>query len=155
MPSFIALAAKSKRTLGGSPVFRAAPPLITKGNRPMFQDPSDFPFLRTLEENWTQVRAEADGLEQSRFPAWPERFLYNFGWEVFGLYAFGKKLPENCGMCPATAELVERVPGMTTAGFSRMVPGTHISPHVGYTSAVLRCHLGVVVPDGCALRVGT
>lgn len=47
------------------------------------------------------------------------------------------------------------MPGLTTAGFSRLAPGTHIQPHVGYTSAVLRCHLGLVVPDeGCALRVG-
>jgi aspartyl/asparaginyl beta-hydroxylase (cupin superfamily) len=120
----------------------------------MFHDPSAYPFLAELEANWKQVRAELDELEHDRFLAWPERDIYNFGWDVFGLHAYGKKLAENCEKCPRTAELVERIPGMTTAGFSRLVPGTHIKPHVGYTSAVLRCHLGVVVPLGCALRVG-
>ena len=45
--------------------------------------------------------------------------------------------------------------GVTTAGFSRLAPGTHIKPHVGYTSEVLRCHLGLIVPPDCALRVGS
>lgn len=47
------------------------------------------------------------------------------------------------------------LPGMTTAGFSSLVAGTHIKPHIGYSKAVLRCHLGLIVPDGCVLRVGT
>ena len=51
--------------------------------------------------------------------------------------------------------MVESIPGMTTAGFSRLEPQSHIKPHVGYTTAVLRCHLGVTVPAGCTLRVGS
>lgn len=43
---------------------------------------------------------------------------------------------------------------MTTAGFSCLAAGTHIVLHVGYTNTVLRCHLGLIVPDDCALRVG-
>jgi beta-hydroxylase len=50
---------------------------------------------------------------------------------------------------------VEQIPGLTTAGFSWMSPGTHIKPHVGYSSAVLRCHLGLVIPSDCKLRVGS
>ena len=43
---------------------------------------------------------------------------------------------------------------MTTAGFSFLAPGTVIRPHIGYSGEVLRCHLGLIVPEGCALRVG-
>ena len=86
--------------------------------------------------------------------AWPEKFLYDKGWEVFGLYAFGAKLRDNCARCPETTRLVTGIPGMTTAGFSLLQPGTHIRPHVGYTGAVLRCHLGLIVPQGCEMRVG-
>ena len=47
------------------------------------------------------------------------------------------------------------VPGLTTAGFSRLAPGTHIKPHKGWVTTVYRAHLGLVVPDDrCALRVG-
>jgi beta-hydroxylase len=43
---------------------------------------------------------------------------------------------------------------MTSAHFSCLLPATHIRPHSGYTRKVLRCHLGLFVPEGCALRVG-
>eukprot|EP00028_Trichosphaerium_sp_Am-I-7-wt_P004465 CAMPEP_0168534258 /NCGR_PEP_ID=MMETSP0405-20121227/17756_1 /TAXON_ID=498012 /ORGANISM="Trichosphaerium sp, Strain Am-I-7 wt" /LENGTH=153 /DNA_ID=CAMNT_0008560857 /DNA_START=218 /DNA_END=679 /DNA_ORIENTATION=+ len=40
--------------------------------------------------------------------------------------------------------------------FSVLAPKSHIKPHVGYyqySEKILRAHLGVVVPDGCALKV--
>jgi ornithine lipid ester-linked acyl 2-hydroxylase len=120
----------------------------------MFLNPSDFPFIAHLEANWQSIRQELEQLQPQHFMPWTETFLYETGWDVFGLYAFGHKLPQNCQRCPETTRLVEQIPGMTTAGFSSLAPGTHIVPHVGYTNAVLRCHLGLIVPDGCALRVG-
>jgi len=120
----------------------------------VFLDPADFPFTRALTAGFPDVLAELEALLGEHFVAWPETDLYDAGWEVFGLYAFGRRLAHNCERCPRTAALVEAVPGMVTAGFSRLAPGTHIRPHVGYSTAVLRCHLGVVTPPGCALRVG-
>lgn len=115
---------------------------------------SDFPFARTLEEAHAEIRRELEALPEGAFVEWPERFLHGHGWTVFGLHAFGKRIDENCARCPVTTRLVEAIPGMTTAGFSALAPGTRIAPHTGYTSRVLRCHLGLVVPPGCALRVG-
>lgn len=43
---------------------------------------------------------------------------------------------------------------MVTAGFSSLLPGTHIAAHTGYPDGVLRCHLGMIGCDGCSLRVG-
>jgi beta-hydroxylase len=122
----------------------------------MFLNPADYPFTQTLADGWRTIRAELDRLNLTQFTAWPERFLYESGWNVFGLYAFGRKLEKNCALCPETTRLVEGAPGLTTAGFSWLEPGTHIKPHVGYTKAVLRCHLGLIVPDrdACQLRVG-
>jgi beta-hydroxylase len=120
----------------------------------MYLDPSRFAFTAALESHWERIRDEFRALEREALVAWPERFLYDRGWEVFGLYAFGAKLRDNCARCPETARLVQEIPGMTTAGFSLLQPGTHIRPHVGYTPAVLRCHLGLVVPPGCEMRVG-
>lgn len=120
----------------------------------MFADTSEFAFVEPLERRWREVRAEFESLESERFMPWPERFLYDAGWDVFGLYAFERRLDENCDRCPVTASLVESIPGMTTAGFSLLAPGAHIRPHRGYTQAVLRLHLGLVVPEGCEFRVG-
>ena len=38
--------------------------------------------------------------------------------------------------------------------FSRLSPGTHLSAHCGPSNLRLRCHLGLVVPDGVRIRVG-
>ena len=120
----------------------------------MFYDNSNFPFTSILEANCRKIRVELDRLSPESFQAWPERFLYDGTWNVFGLYAFGRKLAANCACCPETTAVVEQIPGLTTAGFSWLAPGTHITPHTGYSSAVLRCHLALVAPDNCALRVG-
>ena len=38
--------------------------------------------------------------------------------------------------------------------FSLLRPGTHIKPHHGFTNARYICHLPLIVPDHCAMRVG-
>jgi beta-hydroxylase len=120
----------------------------------MFLNTEQYPFVRELERHWRVIRAEFEALDPACRVPWPERELYGRGWEVVGLYAFARKLNEMCARCPETARLVEAIPGMTTAGFSLLHPGTHILPHRGYTTDVLRCHLGLLVPDGCSMRVG-
>ena len=35
-----------------------------------------------------------------------------------------------------------------------MREGTKITPHTGCSNKVLRCHLGLNIPDNCAIRVG-
>jgi beta-hydroxylase len=80
--------------------------------------------------------------------------MYGQGWSVYGLVAFGERIEEALDECPNTASALTTVPHLTTAGFSRMVPSTHIKPHQGWVTTVYRAHLGLVVPEGCALRVG-
>jgi aspartate beta-hydroxylase len=38
--------------------------------------------------------------------------------------------------------------------FSLLRPGAHIAPHNGYTNVRLICHLPLIVPGHCTLRVG-
>ncbi len=121
----------------------------------MFENPAEYPFTSVLEEGFASIRAELENLHKSEFVPWPERRLYGRGWDVFGLYAYGRKLTRNCELCPETTRLVEQVPAMTTAGFSCLAPGSQIAAHVGYTAAVLRCHMGLFVPTGCGIRVGS
>ena len=131
----------------------------------MFLNPADFPFTSMLEANWKIVRQELEALPTRSFMPFLGRSLYTRsaaggveeagkGWDTLALYGFCKKVAENCQLCPETTRLVEAIPNMTMAGFSALEPGTHIKPHVGYTDAVLRCHLPLITPPGCALRVG-
>ena len=124
----------------------------------MFYDSGLLPDLAPLETHWGKVLDEVNGLDNKGYLAWPEKALYGEkGWDVFGLHAFGQRMDENCERCPQTAQLVEAIPGMATAGFSRLAPQTHIQPHegyAGYAGHFLRAHLGLVIPEDCALRVG-
>ncbi len=123
----------------------------------MFADASQFPFTAVLEQNWQVIRDEMIALRSTGFIAWPEKSLYgDTGWDTFGLYAFGQKQSAHCALCPRTTALVEAIPGLATAGFSRLAPGAHIQPHVGYdeySRYVLRLHLALETNADCALRV--
>lgn len=121
----------------------------------MFYKTTNLSFVQSLEANWLLIKEELNRLQPGTSISWQENFLYNQGWDMFGLHSFGRKLEENCRLCPETTRLVESIAGMTTAGFSSLAPGTHIVPHEGYVNTVLRCHLGLVVPDGCSIRVGS
>ncbi|WP_323373648.1 aspartyl/asparaginyl beta-hydroxylase domain-containing protein [Plantactinospora alkalitolerans] len=119
-------------------------------------DEAPYPFLEDLRGAWSDIRTECLALGDDLFEPWVQREMYGTGWSVYGLVAFGTRIDAALAACPSTAEALCRVPGLTTAGFSRMAPGTHIKPHEGWVTTVYRAHLGLVVPDGdCALRVGS
>mmetsp|Transcript_1875 Transcript_1875/g.2418 ORF Transcript_1875/g.2418 Transcript_1875/m.2418 type:complete len:274 (+) Transcript_1875:40-861(+) len=134
--------------------------------RKEFHNPQDFSFTKDLEENWQTIRNEFLAVNSALIHPWPEHNLYKQqgeegkGWDVFGLYAFGKKHYRNSKLCPVTCKIVESIPGMSTAAFSILNPHSKIIPHVGYygySDVVLRCHLGLIVPphpELCYLRVG-
>lgn len=120
----------------------------------MFLDAGTFPFVVDLESRWVDVRSEYEALTDDEFVAWPESDLYDFGWKTFGLMALGRRFERNCDRCPRTADAIDRVPGVVSAGFSLLAAGAQIRPHKGYTATVLRFHLGVKIPPDCGLAVG-
>ena len=120
----------------------------------MFVDTSQHSFTEALESRHLAIRDEFNALAPDDFMAWPEKFLYGDGWNVFGLLSYGHWMESNCTRCPATMEVARTIPGLTTMGFSVLQPHTEISPHRGYSSLIQRCHLGLIVPQDCAIRVG-
>lgn len=63
-------------------------------------------------------------------------------------------------LCPAALAALSLAPQPVIPGraplalFSRLTADTHIQPHHGMLNTRLICHLPLVVPEGCALRVG-
>jgi aspartyl/asparaginyl beta-hydroxylase (cupin superfamily) len=119
-----------------------------------FLESRKFAFVDALEAHWIEIRQECLSLPSDSFEPWVQREMYGEGWSVYGLIAFGERIEDALRDCPKTASLLGRVPGLTTAGFSRLAPGAHIRPHVGWVRTVYRLHMGIVVPPNCALRVG-
>jgi beta-hydroxylase len=122
----------------------------------MFFDSADHPFTRALEANWRAIAAEFESV-RGDLVDWVEKELHGSGWKVFGLHDFphGRPIAAHVARCPLTASLVEScIPRHGAAGFSLLEPGTHIQPHVGWPGPFLRCHLGLIVPEGdCGIEV--
>ncbi len=75
-------------------------------------------------------------------------------WKTLFLYGYGYKVPANCAHFPRTTELVETVPGLISAFFSRMEPGAHLYRHRGPTKAFITAHLGLrIPPSGARMQV--
>jgi aspartyl/asparaginyl beta-hydroxylase (cupin superfamily) len=140
-----------------------------------FYERAEFPWLTALEARTGDIRAELlsiiqDGGAQAFQPyvkTKADRPIREFGrlrdnpeWSAFYLIEGGRVVPEAVARCPATMAALASTPLCETPGrtpsvlFSLLRPGARIPPHTGYTNARLICHLPLIVPPGCALRVG-
>ena len=133
------------------------------GDRPFF-DADQFGWVADLESNWHVIRKELEGIlvHSDQLPAFQEvsptqaALTSDDLWKTYFFYGYGYKVEKNCAECPETTRLLEQVPGMKTAFFSILAPGKHIPPHRGPYKGVLRCHLGLIVPEPkeqCRIRV--
>ncbi len=81
-------------------------------------------------------------------------------WGAFYFWRNGKMVEENAARCPATIAALEAAPmphidqRSPIALWSLLKPGTHIQPHHGLLNTRLICHIPLIVPGDCALRVG-
>ena len=128
---------------------------------PAVFDPAAFPWISILEQEWLTVRREANVvLAANRVPALSDisrdhyRVAIDDRWRCFFLWGYGYRNDNNCARCPATARIVESIPGLTTALFSVLRPGAHIPRHTGATKTLITCHLPLIVPqDAQACRI--
>ncbi|MGN6377012.1 MAG: aspartyl/asparaginyl beta-hydroxylase domain-containing protein [Sphingomonas sp.] len=126
------------------------------GNDPVL-DVRDFAWTALLREHWRAIRDEAVAVatDETMVPSLAtispdHRAIAQVGkWRSFFLWGYGFPIGENIARCPVTAALVEKIPGLNSAFFSILAPGTHIPDHRGVTKGLITCHLGLIVPrDG-------
>lgn len=126
-------------------------------SRPWY-NPADFSWTAVLENAHQTIQRELHGIPSQCFRIQHQGLADAGEWNVYYLYYLGRKVEENCSRCPETTKIIESLPGVTNTGlvyFSVLTEGTHVAPHCGPLNTRLRCHLGVVVPPGCNIRVGT
>lgn len=124
----------------------------------------DFDWTAELAENWEAIRDEALAIYQHRDAIPPLReispdhagIVKDNAWRSFFLIGYGHRQEENIARAPKTAALVSKIPGLNSAFFSILAPGSAIIPHRGVTKAFITAHLGLVVPrdrEGLWMRV--
>lgn len=138
-----------------------------------FYDPAAFEWAARIEAGKDEIKAELTALlaGPDRFEAYvkhnpiaPVSFdegLYESrSWSAFHLYRDGEEVVENAARCPRTLAILAAAPIARAPGkspnilFSRLAPGAHIPPHHGQMNTRLLCHLPLIAPEGCFLRVG-
>jgi aspartyl/asparaginyl beta-hydroxylase (cupin superfamily) len=81
-------------------------------------------------------------------------------WSAYHLLKNGHPIEGHAEHFPATLAALDAAPIPRIAGrspmalFSLLKPGAHIRPHHGLFNFRLICHLPLIVPPGCTLRVG-
>jgi aspartate beta-hydroxylase len=118
---------------------------------------ADFPWTATLEEAYPVIREEMLAA-RGRARKHQQNLVDQGSWNVLYFYSSGRRVDEAHELCPQTSAILRSIPGLGDAGqvyFSIHSPGTHVTPHCGTTNTRLRCHLGLVIPDGCRIRIGT
>jgi len=129
-----------------------------------FFDANSFPWVKTLESSYPQIREELSALlksnksipDFSKLSEEQKRIVLDEKWKTFIFCVYGKYIAKNCRLCPMTSSAIRNIPGIRGAMFSILEPGTHISRHRGPYKGVLRCHLAIVVPQNeklCAIQV--
>lgn len=133
----------------------------------------EFDWVGGLEAETPAIKAELEGLlaQDADFqpyiedvPNRPRREFHGLhgdpSWTALYLWRDGKRVEVNASRCPRTMAALDKVP-MTRIGaktpsvlFSKLTPGAHIPPHRGMLNCRLICHLPLIVPEGCWLRVG-
>jgi aspartate beta-hydroxylase len=138
-----------------------------------FYDRAQFPWAAALERETPAIRAELLQVLTTEAGVVPymqretdrpvfdrNGLLDDPAWSAFHLVKNGVPVAENAARCPNTMKALEQVPVCGIKGrtpvvlFSLLRPGAHIPPHCGYLNTRLICHLPLIVPSGCALRVG-
>lgn len=122
-----------------------------------WHDASEFELTAKLENAYQTIKSELSEIPRSCFRPQHQGIAEGGQWNVFYLYYLGRRVEQNCRLCPRTTHIINSVPEVTNTGlvyFSVLTQGSHILPHCGPLNTRLRCHLGVVVPEGCQIRVG-
>ena len=138
-----------------------------------FFDRSDFDWVPAVEAATNAIRAELETLignaadhfgpyvtASADRPPPNNPLLDKADWGAAWLWKDGEIAEGMDRLCPQALAALAQAPQPVIPGraplalFSRLKPGTHIQPHHGMLNTRLICHLPLIVPDGCGLRVG-
>lgn len=138
-----------------------------------FFDRLDFPWVAALERECAAIRAEVAAVldagtglvpylqRDANRPAFNKTgLLDNTDWSAFFLIKDGEPVAENAARCPRTMAALRYVPlcridnRTPSVLFSVLRPGARIPPHHGFMNTRLICHLPLIVPPDCGIRVG-
>lgn len=137
-----------------------------------FHDPPDFAWADAFVAEAPAIRAELQALlaDEDLFAPYVQgdsgranrghSLLGDKRWSALYLWKNGEPVADNAERCPVAMRALQALPLPRIPGrapnilFSMLRPKTHIPPHWGMLNTRLICHLPLIVPGQCSLRVG-
>ena len=129
---------------------------------PYFYSKGEFVWTKKVEQEWPIIKDELlNFLNQNQGELVPyfNQSLSSADkkWKAVSFLFWNFKLRKNYRQVPNTMKVLEQIPGLVSASISMLEPHTAIKPHYGDTNAIVRCHLGLIIPAGlpeCGFQVG-
>jgi aspartyl/asparaginyl beta-hydroxylase (cupin superfamily) len=127
-----------------------------------FFDPAEHSWVQYVESHWETIRDELIQVVQrdrGLLEAYPDLAKTNRrgAWKTAGMMYWTFKSRRFVSVFPKTWDILKQVPHLTSASMLLLEPSSTIRPHIGDTNAMMRCHLGLVIPapaPRCGFRVG-
>ena len=126
-----------------------------------YYDKRQFEWTADLEAAFPALQEEVLtllGRQKDQFGTFTTEFGNAMpGWNTLIFYVNGRRQEAAFEAAPRSGGVAESLlkyeEGELTM-YSSLNPQSRIPPHVGPLNGILRCHLPILVPDGCGLRVG-
>jgi aspartyl/asparaginyl beta-hydroxylase (cupin superfamily) len=130
-------------------------------HEPHVYDPAAFDWVPEVEAQWTTIRDElrsAIGEQDGVLQSYPDPNMTNRkgAWKTAGLMYWTFPSDRYIAMFPKTWAILKKIPHLTSASLLLLEPNSTIKPHLGDANAMIRCHMGLIVPapaPRCGLRV--
>ncbi len=133
-------------------IIRIVEALLSLFDNRAWMPKEEYAFTGILESNADEIRKEFLNIQpqisniEKLFPEATVN-VSDDNWKTFFLIAYGHDLIEHLQACPVTAASLSQIPNATSAMFSVLEPHRQIPLHRGEYKGMLRCHLGVIIPD--------
>ncbi len=138
-----------------------------------FYNNEQFSWVKLLEENADEIKNELNQLYLNNVEIKPyvsgssttgntglDVLVDSLDWSSIHLIQAGNYKNDILDKCPITHSILKQLPMPVLAGngpevfLSVLKPGTEIKPHYGLSNIKLTVHLGLEIPDNCAIKVG-
>jgi len=132
-----------------------------QGTAPAFYPTSDFEDIVALEKASEEIFEELKNYLHQHAQGFDPYFNTQIvskplSWKMRMIQYWGVENKDVTKKIPLLWEKLSKIKGITSASISYLSPQTSIDTHIGDTSAIIRCHLGIDVPAGlptCGIEV--
>jgi aspartyl/asparaginyl beta-hydroxylase (cupin superfamily) len=122
------------------------------GNLGCYYDPSCFPELQVLKDNYLQIKNEIQEYERvngeiNGMSSLTPAGVFGGKWTLIYLKSFNRIFKKNRTRFPHITKVIDSIPNAVFSAVSILPPNTEIAPHYGDTNGIVRVHLGLTVPE--------